>query len=108
MMREYKMIGYKFPVKMHAELKARLKYDEIPMTKFIRAYVLAYLENDPFVLNFIKDYKEKNSIQNKVKREATIKLVNKGKELKNIFNLEQNEIDDIYDILESDIEVVDL
>ena len=60
------MIGYKFPVKMHAELKARLKYDEIPMTKFIRAYVLAYLDNDPFVLEFIKEFKEKNDIQNKI------------------------------------------
>jgi len=107
-MREYKVIGYKFPVKLHAELKARLKYDEIPMTKFIRSYVLAYLAYDPIVLEFIKDFKEKNSIQNKLKREETIKFIEKGKELKNIFNLEQNEIDNIYDILESDIEVVDL
>ena len=102
------MIGYKFPVKMHAELKARLKYDEIPMTKFIRAYVLAYLDNDPFVLKFIKEFKEKNDIQNKTKRETTIKLINKGRDLKKVFNLEQNEIENIYDILESDIEVIDL
>ena len=107
-MRTYKIIGYKFPVKMHAELKARLKYDEIPMTKFIRSYVLAYLENDPLVLDFIKKFKEKNSIQNKIKREVAIKNINKGKELKSVFNLEQDEVDDIYDILENDIEVVNL
>ena len=62
-MKKYKVIGYKFPVKLHAELKARLFYDEISMTKFIRSYVEAYLNKDSLVLEFINQYKEQEKIQ---------------------------------------------
>ena len=60
-MNDRKIIGFKIPVKLHAELKARLYYDELPMTKFIRAYITGYLKNDPLILDFIKEYKEENN-----------------------------------------------
>ena len=64
-MRRYKTVEYKFPVKLHAEFKARLKYDEIYMSKFVRACVEAYLEKDPLMMKFIENFKEKSNIQNK-------------------------------------------
>ena len=104
-MRIYKTVEYKFPVKLHAEFKARLKYDEIYMSRFIRACVEAYLEKDPLIMKFVENFKERNNIQNKRIRKKTLKLVERGAEKKKLFNLEKKEIKEIYDILESDIKV---
>ena len=98
-MKKYKVIGYKFPVKLHAELKARLFYDEIPMTKFIRSYVEAYLNKDSLVLEFINQYKEQEKIQNKKKRSENKKLIEKGEKIESLFNLSKEEIEDIYDVI---------
>ena len=102
-MQEYKTIGYKFPVKLHAELKARLFYDEIPMTKFIRSYVEAYLNKDSLVLEFINQYKEQEKIQNKKKRNKNKKLIERGKKIESLFNLSEEDIADIYDVITDDI-----
>jgi len=102
-MKKYKVIGYKFPVKLHAELKARLFYDEIPMTKFIRSYVEAYLNKDSLVLEFINQYKEQEKIQNKKKRNENKKLIEKGEKIESLFNLSKEEIEDIYDVITDDI-----
>ena len=101
-MKKYKVIGYKFPVKLHAELKARLFYDEIPMPKFIRSYVEAYLNKDSLVLEFINQYKEQEKIQNKKKRNENKKLIEKGEKIESLFNLSKEEIDNIYDVITDD------
>ena len=101
-MKKYKVIGYKFPVKLHDELKARLFYDEIPMTKFIRSYVEAYLNKDSLVLEFINQYKEQEKIQNKKKRNENKKLIEKGEKIESLFNLSKEEIDNIYDVITDD------
>jgi|10_taG_2_1085330.scaffolds.fasta_scaffold114719_1 hypothetical protein len=107
-MRGWKDITFKFPKKLHAELKARLIYDEISLTKFVRTYIHAYLDKDPIILDFLKRFKETNKIQNKKKREKNEKLIQKGKKLEKTFNFTSKEIKDIYDILENESEVYEL
>ena len=107
-MQEGKLIGFKIPIRMHIELKARLFYDELPMTRFVRSYIEAYLNNDPLVLEFIDQYKRKNNIQNKKKIEKNAKLLQKGKEVEKLFNLTSEEVEDIYDILEDKLERVEI
>ena len=99
-MSNYKLIGFYVPVKMHAELKARLFYDDMPMTKFIRTYIEEYLNKNPLALEFVDLIKEKNSIQNKKKRAKNFKLIEKGREVESLFNLSGKEIEDIYDVIE--------
>tara|TARA_R100000808_G_C2082513_1_gene105887 strand:+ start:378 stop:701 length:324 start_codon:yes stop_codon:yes gene_type:complete len=103
-----KAVAFYFPAKMHAELKARLLYDEVPMTKFIRSYAEAYLNKDPLIIEFINKIKEKHNIQNKEKRKKNNKLLKKGRELEKRFNLSSEEVNEIYDILENEIEVVEI
>ena len=100
-----KIIAFNFPEKMHAELKARLLYDGIPMTKFIRHYVESYLRKDSCVLSFIDDYKKKNKILNKKRREKNLKLIEKGKEIETMFNLSKEDVTEIYDILDDNLEI---
>jgi len=99
-MQEGKLIAFKIPIRMHTELKARLFYDEIPMTKFVRSYIEAYMSRDPLILAFINQHKKENNIQNKNKIKKNIKLMQKGKETEKLFNLTNEEIENIYDIIE--------
>lgn len=87
---------------MHAELKARLFYDDLPMTKFIRTYIEEYLNKNPLTLEFVDLIKQKHSIQNQKKRNKSIKLIEKGKQVESLFNLTGEEINDIYDVIESE------
>ena len=102
-MKETKVIAFSFPVKTHADLKARLLYDGIPMTKFIRHCIQSYLDKDKDMLDFLDKYKVDNRIQNKRKRTTNRKLIDKGEKITELFNLSGDEIDDIYDILEEEI-----
>ena len=102
-MKKTKIVAFKFPVKMHAELKARLLYDEIYMTKFIRHCIESYLGKDPLMLDFIDVYKKNNNVQNKMKRKKNKVLIQKGSDVEELFNLTESEVDDIFDILEEGI-----
>ena len=103
-MKDRKNVVFLFPSKLHADFRARLVYDEIPLTKFIHHCVLSYLDNDPLILELLNKYKEKNGVQNKAKRRKNLQLIEKGAKIEGTFNLNNEEIDDIYDILESEME----
>ena len=99
-MAEHKEISFRIPAKLHADLKARLFYDQLPMTKFIRIYIKEYLNKNSLILEFIDTIKEEAKIQNKKKRIKSSKLVEKGQRVETLFNLTGEEIEDIYDIVE--------
>jgi len=102
--KDRKNVVFLFPSKLHADFRARLVYDEIPLTKFIHHCVLSYLDNDPLILELLNKYKERNGVQNKAKRRKNLQLIEKGAKIEGTFNLNNEEIDDIYDILESEME----
>ena len=55
------------------------------------------------MMKFVDQLKEEKGIQNKIKRKANIKLVEKGEEIKELFGLNAGEIENVYDILEDEI-----
>jgi hypothetical protein len=95
----YKTIAFKIPIKMHAEFKARLVYDHVSMTKFIRSCIKYYLQKDPIMLDFISKLQESESIHNKTKRNYSKKLLKNGKRTETLFNLSDEEIENIYDVI---------
>lgn len=101
-MKDGKIIGFKIPIKLHAELKTRLYYDDMPMTKFIRTYIEEYLNKNHLVLEFVDFIKEKESIQNKKKRSKNAKLIERGRQIESLFNLSGEEVENIYDVIEAE------
>ena len=53
-------------------------------------------------MDYIAEYKEKYIIHNKKKRKETAKLLEKGRELENDFALDEDDIENIFDILEKE------
>ena len=82
---------------LHAKLIVRLLEDGIKPTVLIRAFLNDYIENDPNIRKWVESNKKmKISARTLAKRKRQEKKILLEK---NLFNLDQKEIDDIFDIL---------
>tara|TARA_R110002110_G_scaffold237360_1_gene453230 strand:- start:107 stop:430 length:324 start_codon:yes stop_codon:yes gene_type:complete len=87
--------------KIHADLKIRLHYDDIKIREFFNVIVLGYLEKNEHIMNFIEEIKENKQISKK-KRKKVNRSSLKAKEVERSFALNENEIENIFDIIEKE------
>ena len=85
--------------KRQADFRIRLEYDGFNQSTFFRAILTGYLDKDHNILSYLDKYKQENSMQGINKRKSNERLYAKGEKTKRIFNLKNNEIDDIFDII---------
>tara|TARA_R100000664_G_C2737335_1_gene126516 strand:- start:537 stop:872 length:336 start_codon:yes stop_codon:yes gene_type:complete len=85
--------------KRHADLKIRLHYDGLTQRDFFRMVVTGYIEQDERMVDFIREYKEKNKIFGKQRLAKTKSLYDKSRQMKDVFGLDESEIEDIFDII---------
>ena len=97
-----KRISFMDTDKRNADLMIRLKHDGLTKTKFFRALLTGYLERDHSIVEFIDKFKESAGIQSKVKAKIVKDLEQKGQQNKRKFGLEDDEIENIFDILEKE------
>tara|TARA_R110000824_G_scaffold191547_1_gene373290 strand:- start:1372 stop:1716 length:345 start_codon:yes stop_codon:yes gene_type:complete len=93
-----KMMFWESP-KRQANLKIRLGLDGFTQSHFFRAIITGYLEKDENILKYIDRYKEKNRSQGIAKRKIINKNLDNGRKVENKFALNENEIEDIFDII---------
>ena len=90
---------------IHANLRLRLLHDGISQAKFFRGCIAAYLSGDPDFEVFFESFKEKNArknVKSKRRRTASQKLKNEGKSLMKDFALTEEEVENIFDLLEQE------
>ena len=97
-----KKIVFTDTTKRHADLKIRLRHEGFTQSEFFRAVVTGYIENDEDLIKYIAKYKEKNNIQSKVKARNVKKMQDKAEQIVNSFGLKEEEIENIFDILEGE------
>ena len=85
----------------HADLVVKLHEVGLKQTKIIRAFLDGYLKDDKLIRTFIEKYKETNKVYSKVKRKKQQKMRDKSEKLEELFNLDNKEIDNIFDIIEN-------
>lgn len=61
--------------------------------------VTGYIEQDERMVDFIREYKEKNRVFGKQRLAKTKSLYDKSQQMKDVFGLDENEIEDIFDII---------
>jgi hypothetical protein len=90
--------------KRYADLKIRLQHDGLSQAKFFRSILTGYLSQDPDLLNFIDKVKiEKGKKSSSKKRNKEIReLINAGNEKTEKILLDENDIENIFDMLEDD------
>jgi hypothetical protein len=87
--------------KRYADLKIRLGHDGLSQAKFFRGILTGYLSQDPDILNFVDKLKAASSV-NKKRIKEDRRLIKDGEEAAGKFSLGNQEIENIFDILEKE------
>ena len=85
--------------KRQADLKIRLQLDGFTQSHFFRAVISGYLEKNEYIMNYIDEYKKKYITQGVAKRKQIERDLKKHRETQKQFALNENEIEDIFDII---------
>jgi len=85
-----------------ADFKLQLQYDSLTQVKFFRSLMEGYINKDPDLMTYINKFKKQNSIQNNEQRKKIMTNIKKATETKQKFALEDNEVENIFDILEKE------
>jgi hypothetical protein len=96
-----KRIAIHFPEKTQIDFYIKLKEDGFKsQTDFFRHIMYSYINNDPLLLDYLESVKIKHSNRNKKLNKIKRELINEGEELKRDFGLNQEEIQNIFDLIE--------
>ena len=87
---------------LDTNLRIKLKFDDITKFWFFNEYIKGYLLNDPLLQPFIEKIKESSMMARKHKLKKNRQLLKKEKDIINKFGLDPNEIEDIFDLIESE------
>tara|TARA_R100000908_G_C3726223_1_gene127189 strand:- start:317 stop:652 length:336 start_codon:yes stop_codon:yes gene_type:complete len=88
--------------KRHVELKIRLKHDELTQAEFFRTLVTGYLKKDKDILAFLHRYMEEEGRQSRKHLSKNKQLVEEGRKNESKFALDDDEIENIFDLLEEE------
>ena len=96
-----KIMFYETPSRL-TKFKIRCQYDGINQSQFFRMMITGYIENNEGVLKYLDEYKEKYKIQGEAKRNKIMKTHSEARENRKKFNLADDEVESIYDIIEAE------
>jgi len=82
-----------------ARLRIRLNHDKMGQSDFFRMMIEFYLENDERVITLMDDYKKRMGQREKTFREQNKKAIEAGREVKRQFGLDEDQIEDIFDLI---------
>ena len=85
-----------------ARLRIRCEFDGITQSQFFRMMITGYIENDESISSFLEKCKEKYKIQGQQKRIKIVQLQNGAKKTIKTFALGEEEIENIFDIIETE------
>ncbi len=88
--------------KKHADFKIRLNYDNLSQSEVFRAIISGYINQDEDLLSYIARYQEDNGKHSKAKRAESKKLTDSGSSTSKKFGLEDEDIENIFDLLEKE------
>jgi len=100
--RERKKFMFYDTEKRQADLRIKLQHDGMTQSTFFRIMISGYLDNNEHIINFLNEFQEKHKMRGKHKIKKVRKLIDKGKELKKQFSIDEKEIESIFDLLEEE------
>ena len=98
-----KIIKFKITDKEHTDLLIRLERDKIKQTEFVRMIIAGYVDGDPRMDSFLDDYRAIGRLK-KNENQVIGNERRKKEELCERFQLSDDDIDDIFDILREENE----
>ena len=86
----------------HVSLKAKLQYHGMTQASFFRAVVTGLIDNDELFLKFLLAHKQENNIQSKRQQKVVANEEAEAKAVEKSFSLKNEEIDNIFDLIEKE------
>jgi len=96
-----KLIMFPSLEELHVNLMLKLNFDDLTKFFFFNECVKGYLLEDKDLMPYINKIKEKSMLAKKFRLKKTRQLRKKEQEIIKKFALNKNEIEDIFDIIES-------
>jgi hypothetical protein len=87
------------------KFRIRCQHDGITQSQFLRIMVTGYIDGDPAIFDFLAKQKEKLGIQGKAKRKKIAQMEKMKAENSKKFSLDSDEIENIFDILETETNI---
>jgi len=101
---DHSILSFSLNSKLHENLKIRLFYDQIKtQSEFFRYCVESYLSQEPLFMAFLDDYKVNKKVQSKRRTTKSRKLRGKGEKMLQDLALTEEDIENIFDLLEEDL-----
>ena len=97
-----KYIQFPSMTSLDANLILKLNFDDLTKYFFFNEYIKSYLSEDPDLIPFIEKIKEKSMLARKFRLKKTKELRKKEQEIIKKFGLNEREIENIFDIIESE------
>ena len=102
MIEKTKKIIFTIPANDKAKFKVQLQYDSLTQAKFLRGMIEGYINRDTDFMNFIAKMKGDTKVQSKAQLKKVEKNLVEMKQTKNTFALEDDEVENIFDMLEQE------
>ena len=101
-----KRVIMNFSDREHADLLLKIREENLTQTGLMRFLLHGYLTDEPNIRKAVDKYIEEQRLIKRTKKEKHARSVLKDKELEKTFNLNQDDADELYDIIEemSDLE----
>ena len=101
-----KVVKFVFSVyeKVSADLKLRLRYDNLSQVRFFAGIVKLYLEGDPDMVNVMYKVKQNAQTMGKQKLNRTRKEIERGHDIMEQLGITKSDKEDIFDMIEMDLE----
>ena len=84
------------------KLRIRCEVDSLSQSQFFRMMISGYIENNDLIYEFIKQYKQEHNLLGQLKRNKIERIRENSKQIENKFALKSDEIEDIFDIIETE------
>ena len=100
---EGKRIVFQDSDKRHADLRVRLRHDGLTQIQFFQAMITGYLNSDERIIDYVTDVKLQLAKQGKGRIKKTRNLIRSGDDIKDLFNLDEKETEDLFDIIAKEL-----
>lgn len=97
-----KKVIFSIPENDKVKFKVQLQYDSLTQGQFFKGVMAAYLGKEENFMNFINELKKELSTQSIPQRNKAQKGLKEGRRTANKFALDDNELENIFDILEQE------
>ena len=96
-----KIVSFTFRLleKVSADLKLRLRYDNLSQSKFMSGIAELYLEKDPDMLTVIEKVKQRKRVMGKQKLKRTKQDIDKGNKMLEELGITDSDKQNIFDMI---------